>query len=77
MNAKKKFIAAIDSSHIRDAQVYDGETPDSLEEDNWREISGPTIVFYGAAYDKQEVLDKLHTFYNIPDSAYSIYEVAD
>ena len=35
---KKNFIAAIDSSYIRDAQMYDAETPDGLDEDNWREI---------------------------------------
>lgn len=72
---KKTFIAAIDSSYIRDAQMYDAETPDGLDEDNWREIQGPIIVFCGKASNVQEVLDKLHTFYNVPDSAFLISEV--
>ena len=74
---KKTFIAAIDSSYIRDAQMYGAETPDGLDEDNWREIQGPIIVFCGKASNVQEVLNKLHKFYNVPDSAYLISEVVE
>lgn len=75
----KKYIAAIRSEYIRDTQMFDAEgTPIFNEEfeDKWKDTDGHLIVWEGRAEDEKEVLADLHNFYNCPDSAFVIYELA-
>lgn len=78
MKGFKYFIAILNVEYVRNSQIWDSPHYPSCEEEpeeNWKDVLAPIVLWQGLAHTKEDVLERIHTFYDVPDSAITIHVI--